>query len=147
MKKRLTNLIGEDHGHAVIEVALLSPWIFLLFMALLDFGFYAYSIISVENAARVAALYTSSSSAAATDQSTACFYVLQELSGLANARSLTTCGALPLVVTATSATEADGTSAARVTVQYQSPSLIPIPWLPGQYTVRRSVDMMVTPGQ
>lgn len=139
-------------GHAMVEVALMAPWIFLLFIGILDFGFYAYSAISVENAARAAALYTSSSGGI-TDSAGACFYVLQELRNVANVgTSVTTCGTgsttpsqtAPVVVTAQAAT-VGGVPAAQVTVTYQMVPLIPIPWLPiqngGLYNITRTVSM------
>ena len=43
-------------GHAVIELSLMMPWLFFLFVGALDFGFYSYALISVQNSARVAAL-------------------------------------------------------------------------------------------
>ena len=43
-------------GSSIIEVALLSPWIFFLFVGIFDFGFYAYAAICTQNAARAVAL-------------------------------------------------------------------------------------------
>lgn len=43
----------RNRGHAVIEVALLSPWIFFLFVGTLDMGFYTHALIATQNAARV----------------------------------------------------------------------------------------------
>lgn len=89
-------------GNALVEVTLLAPWIFFLFVGVLDFGFYAYSFISTENAARAAALYTSQSKTAASDQADACTLVLAELKWAAYGRTLpATCNAAPLVVNAT----------------------------------------------
>ena len=62
------NLRHRNGGNAVIEVALMAPWIFFLFVGVLDFGFYAYSFISVENAARAAVLLTSQSKEAAGEE-------------------------------------------------------------------------------
>ena len=63
----------------MIEVTLMAPWIFFLFVGVLDFGFYAYAFISTENAARAAVLLTSKSQIAATDQVDACAIVLSEM--------------------------------------------------------------------
>src|SRR5690242_11566024 len=83
-------------GHAVIETALMAPWIFLLFIAIFDFGFYAYAGITTANAARAAALYTSTSTGAATDTAGACQYVLDELRKLPNVGAGTvSCGTVP----------------------------------------------------
>lgn len=131
------------HGHAVIEVALMLPWILLLFIAVFDFGLYAYSAISVENAARVAALHTSSNSSLANDSGTACFYALQELQKAGNVAGLPAnfpCTGAPLQVTA-AATTIGGAPASQVTVTYQAVAGIPIPWLTGFYSVTRVVSM------
>jgi Flp pilus assembly protein TadG len=132
-----------EKGHAVIEVALMLPWIVLLFIAVFDFGFYAYSAISVENAARVAALHTSSNSHLAGDSSTACFYALQELQKAANVAGLPSnfsCTGTPLRVTA-AATKISGAPASQVTVTYQAVAGIPIPWISGFYSITRIVSM------
>src|ERR1043166_4013017 len=115
----------RTRGHAVVELALMSPWIFLLFIGILDFGFYAYSAISVENAARAAALYTSANGP--TDSSAACVYALQELRNAANiGTSVTTCPTAPTVPTATAplvvtaqSTTLGGAPASQVTVTYR----------------------------
>ena len=80
----------------------MSPWLFTLFVGVLDFGFYGYAAINIQNAARVAALRTSASSALAANNNVACTYALAEMSSLANLSGVTTCSALPLIVTATS---------------------------------------------
>ena len=131
-------------GHAIVEVALMAPWVFFLFIGLFDFGFYAYSVMTVANAARVAALHTSSDPAAAADSQGACNLALLELDSMLNKTSFgTSCTALPLIVTATSLVGPDGAAASRVTVQYQTVQLIPIPGLAGQFTFSRSVTMRV----
>src|SRR5260370_28240415 len=85
---------GPTSGHAVIETALMAPWIFFLFIGIFDVGFYAYAGIVTANAARVAALYTSSSVGAAGDSAGACAYALEEMRSLPNVgNSMTTCGA------------------------------------------------------
>ena len=51
MRRKKRN--GES-GSAMVEVALLAPWIFFLFVGVFDMGFYSYMAICVENAARAA---------------------------------------------------------------------------------------------
>src|SRR5436190_13831272 len=109
----------SQKGSALIELSLLSPWVLFLFVGILDMGFYCYSLIAVENAARVAAEYTSTSASVAASQSGACTKVLAELSSLPNVSGLSTCGATPLTVTATSVTGIDGGAATSVSVTYQ----------------------------
>ncbi len=144
---------GFPSGHSAVEVALLSPWILLLFMGVFDFGFYAYALISVQNAARVAALYTSSSPAAAGDTAGACVQVLEELRPLPNvAGTLTSCAAPPVQVSVqamTGAACAEGIAAARcsrVVVTYTSVPLFRIPGLMGQMTVARAAEAKVKSG-
>jgi Flp pilus assembly protein TadG len=148
-------------GHAVVEVALMAPWIFLLFMGILDFGFYAYSAISVENAARAAALFTSSDPGEAANSAGACVYALQELQNAANigsgaacdgsghikvgANTIATITAVEAAVVPAVIAPCDSKTtlcdASQVTVTYKSPGMIPIPWLPGVYNITRIVTM------
>ena len=119
----------------------MAPWIFFLFMGTLDFGFYAYAIIAVQNAARVAVLETSQNSTTAADSTLACQYALTELNRLPNASSLNTCGGLPVTVTATALVDTDGANASQVAVTYQSINMIPIPGLSGRLTLTRTAQM------
>jgi Flp pilus assembly protein TadG len=132
-----------ERGGAMLELALLAPWIFFLFAGALDCGYFSYALISVESAARVAALYASTSTSTATDSGTACTYVLQELRSLPNiGASTTSCGASPVTVSAQIQNGSDGTAASLVSVTYQSLPLIPIPGLlQGRYTWTRTVKM------
>ncbi len=139
----MANKRKNSRGGAMLELVLFAPWIFFLFVGALDWGFYSYALISVENAARVAALYTSTGTGTQTDQSTACDIVKAELQALPNigASFAGQCGAAPLTVTAVSA---DSGKASRVTVTYRTVRLIPIPGLLGsQFTFSRSVQMML----
>jgi Flp pilus assembly protein TadG len=141
MMHRLKRGRRREQGHAVIEVALMSPWIFFLFMGALDFGFYAYAIIATQNAARVAVMQTSLNSTTAANSTLACQYALTELNKLPNASSLGTCGALPVTVNATSVVDADGANASQVAVTYQTINMIPIPGLTGRLTLTRTAQM------
>lgn len=134
----------KRRGSALVELTLVSPWVFFLFVGVIDWGFYSYALISVENAVRIAAEYTSQTSTTASDQAGACTKVLAELSSLSNVASLTSCGALPLTVTAASVTGPDGGTATSVSVTYRSISLIPIPgFLQSQLTITRNVKMRI----
>jgi Flp pilus assembly protein TadG len=134
----------RKRGGAMMEMALLMPWVFLLFIGVLDWGFYAYSLISMQAAIRTAVLYTSTSSGTAADSSTACTLVLAELKNLPNVGSgVTDCTSNP-VVTATAVPGPDSSSASQVSVTYQSISLIPIPGLLAkQFTIQRSGKMRI----
>ena len=145
----LRSSVPEEKGHAVVELALLSPWILLLFAAVFDFGFYAYAAISTANAARVGAHVAASSSVAAADSSGACLLVVEELRRLpgvgtsACSCGVSNCTAGPITVTATAvpaASSADGSPAAQVAVAYQTVNLFPLPWFPGKMTITRTVQ-------
>jgi TadE-like protein len=130
-------------GNAVIEVALMAPWIFFLFVGVLDFGFYAYAFISVETAVRAAALLTSQSKTSASDQPDACTLVLNQLQGASSygVPLSANCGlSAPrftkpddcvkkpcLWLNATLVTDSNGDDATRVEVQYVTIGMIPIP--------------------
>jgi Flp pilus assembly protein TadG len=134
-------------GNAVIEVTLMAPWIFFLFVGVLDFGFYAYAFISTENAARAAALLTSKSQIAAADQASACAIVLSEMTWAAYGRNISpTCSIAPLVVTATLVNGPDSTPAAQVEVQYTTIPMIPIPGaMASFFVVDRKWQMKIDP--
>lgn len=136
---------ARQKGHAVLEFSLLAPWLIFLFAGAFDLGFYTYSLICTENAARVAAFYTSSTSGVASDSAGACQHALPELNAMSNVRGLSTCNSLPVIVSAASVTGVDGNPASNVSVTYQSPQLIPIPGVTGQLTVTRTVQMRVKP--
>lgn len=147
-RPRRRNAAGRS-GHAVLEVALLSPWIFFLLIGALDWGFYSYALISTQSAARVAALHTSSSESTAADAATACAYALEELRAMPNVgASVTSCNSLPVIVTVqrldqnSTPQSSDRSPASRVTVTYQTVPLIPIPGLlPGQLTITQTAEM------
>lgn len=133
-------------GHAAIEVSLLAPWILLLFAGLFDFGVYATSLITVENAARAAALHTSQSTDAAADSYLACSVVLDHAKALSNAKNLKPpCDSLPLTVTATAFNDPENFPATRVTVTYQTPQLFTLPFMTGRLTMTRQAEMRVNP--
>lgn len=133
----------RNKGQALVELAIVAPWIFFLFIAIADTGICTLASIGVQNAARAAALNASASSAAANDTADACAVVRQELQSLPNIDSNTDCGGLPLQVT-TQKLDAgiDGSPAALVTVTYQTIELVPVPLLfSGTVTLAKSVQM------
>ena len=129
-------------GHAVIEASLLMPMLAFLFVGTFDMGFYLYDLINVENAARVAVEYTATSSFTQSDADTACTLARAELANVPNLVGVSSCGSLPLKVTASAVTGTDGSAASQVSVQYQSSLFIPIPGLlPGQLNITRVAKM------
>jgi Flp pilus assembly protein TadG len=142
---RKKNLNRSQRGMAILELALVGPWFFFLFVGALDWGFLANELISVESAARTAALYTSTGSSTASDASLACTLVLGELRKLPNVgNAVTACTGTPVSVTAVNITGPDSAPASLVTVVYKSIPMIPIPGiLPNQFTLTRAVKMRV----
>jgi Flp pilus assembly protein TadG len=134
----MNNRRKRQRGGSALEMALLLPWYFFLFVGTFDWGFYAHALISTEAAARTAVLYTSQSAATASDQVNACILANEEMRIVPNISNTdaTTCSASPLIVTAALAgpgqtiTTPDVTSqASQVTVTYTTLSLIPIPFV------------------
>ena len=176
MLKSLRGKLGKgrlsEKGSAVVEVALMSPWIFFLFVGVFDMGFYAFSVISVENAARAAATQTAASALAQTDL-TACNAAWREMGFVPNIASISqNCTQLPLIVVrrtlcnqgtvvpntitcevpcanpppASCADCAfDNTAASsEVCVTYRSDNYIPIPGvMAGQLTLTRVAEMRI----
>jgi hypothetical protein len=147
-----------QRGHAIIEVSLMAPWVFFLFVGTLDFGFYAYASIATENAARVAVAQTSHDVTTAVDTATACTYALGEMKSLPNMKGVSTCAIGTLCATSPTAVSAsqpvgvsvcqlagpDGAAAAQVSVTYQTILMIPIPGLlSGQVFLTRTAQMRV----
>jgi hypothetical protein len=103
-------------------MAMLMPWYVFLFVGALDWGFFSHALISTASAARVVALYSSTSASYATSNSTndtaTCTLALAELRFADNdLTSLNTCSALPVTVSYSSVSSgADGQAAASVTV-------------------------------
>jgi Flp pilus assembly protein TadG len=134
-----------------MEFALIAPLLFPLILVIFDFGLYAYGFISVQNAARVAALRNSGGVDSASDQSSACSMAIQELTGMPNigASFTSSCGSAPLTVTAVllcpTSTNCSGASAsidshpaAQVTVTYSVPDLFRFPLIAPQSITRSS---------
>lgn len=136
----LRRIVYNKRGSAIMEMALMAPWVFFLIIGALDWGFYAYSLITLETAARTAALYESAQSSVSS--SDACTVALKEMQTLVNLTNTTSCGAAPLVVTASSDTNTDGANEAIVSVTYTTPQMIPLPGLlSGKFTITRTVKM------
>lgn len=134
-------------GQSVIETALLLPWVVFLFVGALDWGFYMYTLISVQGAARIAVLYTSSSAANAADSATACAYALNQLKTVPVSGTFpTSCGASPIQVTVAKPADPydSGKFSSKVTVTFQTIPLIPIPGiLRGSMAITRVAQMKV----
>ena len=134
----------HERGSALIEFAFLFPMLFFLFLGVFDMGYFSYALIATTDAARAAALYTSTSSTTSSDSAGACTRVLMEFQAMPNASLVpSSCNASPLQVTAQSITGPDGNPASQVTVIYQTIQLVPIPGLPGKWNFKRVATMRI----
>ena len=164
-------MTNRRKGSAIVETALMMPWIAFLFVGVLDFGFYSYAAICTQNAARAAAIQTAAPSLQV--NSLACQAALGELNGLPNMVGVSTCATTASGVTAAqpvaacvTTLSASGSSnsacstttqcadcgdanahsptSSQVFVTYQTPPMIPIPGiLMGKMTLTRSAEMRV----
>jgi len=163
----------KTRGSAVVEAALMMPWLAFLFVGVLDFGFYAYAAICTQNAARAAAMAVATGSPVS-----ACTAADGELAGLPNMIGQSSCGAqypsgisasqpasaCTTTVSASGAADTNCSQAAscadcggnggttctgtcqsiQATVAYQTIPMIPIPGvLMGKMTLTRSAEMKV----
>jgi len=136
----------RKRGSALVELTLISPWLLFLFVGVVDVGFFTYSLIAVENAARIAAEFTSKSSTLAGNTDAACTKVRPELEMLPGVGSLTDCSNSTLTVTAAAVPGPDLKPATSVSVTYRGVNLVPIPGLlTGRLTFTRNVKMRVKP--
>src|ERR1700693_3823420 len=86
-------------GHAVLEFAFFLPYLVFAFVGSFDWGNYSWALMKTSDAARIAAIYTSSSAATAANSTGACTYVLAEMADAPNLVGKATCAASPLTVT------------------------------------------------
>jgi Flp pilus assembly protein TadG len=133
-------------GSALVELTLIAPWLLFLFVGVVDVGFFTYSLIAIENAARIAAEYTSKNLALAGNTDAACTKARAELEMLPGVASLANCSNSTLTVTAASVNGPDLKPATSVSVTYRGVTLIPIPGLlRGRLSFTRNVQMRVKP--
>jgi Flp pilus assembly protein TadG len=162
MRRRRTQ--ARKRGTAIIEATLLVPWIFFIFVGVLDFGFYTYAAICTQNAALAAAAWTSSNGVLVNNLY-ACQAALPELNQLPNTRTLSGCATSPGGVSASqpvavSARILDSSTtppcadcatcpvcrSSQVSVTYQTIPMIPIPGvMMGQLQLTRVAEMRIAP--
>ena len=130
-------------GGAMLEMVLISPWIFFLFIGALDWGFYASALVSLQAAVRSAVSYTATGVSTAAATTEACTIVLNEIRKLPNIGSGTTsCTSNPTVTAEYLVSGPGGVKASRVSVTYTSITLVPMPGLlRKQFTVTRTAVM------
>lgn len=151
---------GSESGNSVVEVALMAPWIFFLFVGVFDLGSYLYAASCTQSAARIAAIQTASNPGLSSGvlQAMACNAAMLEMIRVPNTHGITGCGVAPLTVKqqtlnksttpacADCGVDATGVSSL-VTVTYQSGLFVPIPGLlKNQLNLTRSSETrMVIP--
>jgi len=91
MRDEKTRAKPGQSGSAILETAFMVPWLFFLFVGVLDLGFFSYAAICTQNAARVGAQAASKNSFTANDNTLACQAALPEMKGLPNAYTLSSC--------------------------------------------------------
>lgn len=160
-------LLRNRRGSAVIEAALLMPWICFLFVGVLDSGFYTYAAMATQNAARAVAIQSANSGGILT---TLCQSASNELRLLPNVGLVGTCAGTQAAVSnaapiwvctgilTNAAASACGLPAAtcadcalditarsvQAVVTYQSVPLIPIPGiLAGQLQLTRIAEARI----
>jgi hypothetical protein len=138
---------ARQSGQAVLEAAILLPWLVLSFMGAYDMGAAAYALISLQSAARSAASWGAVSSAnaqSAAFSTKACGYALDELRyapGIGTAA--TACSGRVNVAATYLAIGADGLPAVSVSVTYIVKLLV----VPGIFSpaipITRTVQMPI----
>ena len=142
----------KRRGTAIIEATLLAPWILLLFAGVLNHGMYSYAIMATGNATRAAALSIQAFGAADAAGATtiACRQAAAEMQYLANVDVATEiCSGSDLTVVANfvdAASSADGLYPAwNVAITYTTVPLMPLPFMPGQMTIVKDVEVRQVP--
>jgi len=145
---------SRRRGAVMVEFAMTAVLLLVMALCTFDLGFYAYAFISIQNAARSAALHNSGGLGSAADQSTACEIAIRETEGLPNIdqAAVSGCSEAPLQVSSAlcegttsclgSTTSADGEHAAVVQIAYTLPPLFRITqaW---PASISRTVQMKV----
>jgi len=139
-----------EKGNFFIELALVTPLLSLLMVAAIDSGIYMHTFISVQNAARAAAIRNAGGRESAADQQAACSIAKENLRGLPGLPANSTCTAAPLVVTSVvceahstcgpSAASADSQPASLVTVRFTPSLLFRLP-ISGPVSITRTAQM------
>jgi len=104
MKQTSLTSKRRQRGGSIVEVALMAPWIFFLFVGIFDFGFYAYAAICTQNAARAVALTQAQTATATVSPCTAALGELTMLPNIGYAPASSLCNpvtGLPAVTSAT----------------------------------------------
>lgn len=132
-------LVAERRGAAVVELAVLAPFLLFFTLGTVDFGRFAKVSVSVNNAARGGAYYGSSSPAAATGTTGIRNTVVQDL------QTLEGVSASDVTVTSSTSTDAENYQLVTVTVSVPFKTLFGFPTQ--VITVSQTCPMRVRPDQ
>lgn len=121
---------------AVVELAVLLPFIAFLFVIAVDFSRIFYCSQIIENCARQGALYASDPKAAANN-----LYSSVQAAALADAANLSP----QPTVTSASGTDASGNAYVSVTVTWTFQTITGFPGIPNNVTLSRTVQMRAAP--
>jgi Flp pilus assembly protein TadG len=123
-------------GAAVVELALLLPFLAFIFIIAVDWARIFYYSQTVTNCARNGAIYSSDPFSMATSP-----YTNVTAASLADASDLTPAP----TVTSTSGTDASGFSYVDVTVSFDFQTVTNFPGVPGTMTIARTVRVYLAP--
>jgi Flp pilus assembly protein TadG len=127
---------GRRTGTAAAELALLAPFLALLFIGAVDYGRIFYYSITLENCARNGALYASDPVASAESS-----YTSLTKAAVADAPNLSPAPD----VSSASGTDSAGHAYVEVTATYTFKTLTHYPGIPAATTISRTVRMDVAP--
>jgi Flp pilus assembly protein TadG len=122
-------------GVAVVELAILLPFLFFIFVAAVDYARVFYYYLTVTNCACQGALYASTDHTHALDTSGI------QTAALADAADLKPTPS----VSSTTGTDSAGNPLVKVTVTYPFKTVTSFPGIPSSVTIRRTVQMRVAP--
>jgi hypothetical protein len=132
----------RTRGQSSVEIAFMAPWLFFLFVGVVDLGFWSYQMICLENAVRIVGLYASENGTANTPRmkQLAC----SELDRVINIPSGASCHSSSLVqvsVLPSIAAAGNAPERFRLSLQVRMTPMIPIPGLLTTSNITRLVEV------
>jgi Flp pilus assembly protein TadG len=126
---------SRRRGAAVVELAVLLPFLTFLLLVAVDYSRVFYFSLTIENAARNAALYGTRDTTHASDTAGIQSVALADCSNVTPTPT----------VTSQSGTDANGYSVVTVTISYDFHTITNYPGIPSTTTLTRTVSMRVLP--
>lgn len=136
MRYRLTVHRHRRVGAALVELALLLPFLLMLFVAAVDFARVFYFALTIANCARNGALYASDPVTQAQSP-----YASTQAAALADASNINPAPA----VTSNYGTDGSGNAYVDVTVTYPFQTITAYPLVPDPLTLSRTTRMRMAP--